>query len=288
MLKYNDFFSIAESGFKYNDMKANLTGVPETLFITLRIRAIETKRPDAAVKDPYAVEIMEQMEFEESSKNKVSGASQTGTIIRTIILDKIINDFLLENPQGTVVNLGCGLDARCKRLALNDCQWFDIDVKETIDVRKQFFEETPNGKMIAKSMFDYTWMDAVPKDKPALFISEGVMMYFDEKDIKALFAEIAKRFKSAAIAFDCISEWAVRNHKRHPDVKKYNAPFKLGIDDSKAIEMWHPGIRIIKEYNYADYLKNRWPVLMRIAMKLYPPMMKSFRVMHVKLSKHKH
>lgn len=268
-------------------MKTNLTGVPETLFITLRIRAIETKRPDAAVKDPYAVEIMEQMEFEESPKNKVSQASQTGTIARTIILDKIINDFLLKNPQGTVVNLGCGLDARCKRLSLNSCEWFDIDVEETINVRKQFFEETPACKMIAKSMFDYSWMDAVPKDKPALFISEGVMMYFEEKDIKALFGEIAKRFVSAEIAFDTISEWAVRNHKRHPDVKKYNAPFKWGINDSKEIEGWRTGIRIIKEYYYADYLKNRWPLPMKMVMKLYPPFMKSFRVLHVKLSNSK-
>ena len=74
-------------------MKVNLSGVPETLFITLRIRAIEAKRPDAAVKDPYAVQILEQIEFDESSKNKVSEASQTGTIVRTIILDEIINDF---------------------------------------------------------------------------------------------------------------------------------------------------------------------------------------------------
>ena len=53
-------------------MRINLTGVPETLFITLRIRAIETKRPDAAIIDPYATEILEQIEFEESPKNKVS------------------------------------------------------------------------------------------------------------------------------------------------------------------------------------------------------------------------
>lgn len=265
-------------------IKIDLTGVPETLFITLRIRAIETKRTDAAVKDLYAVEILKQIEFNESSKNKVSMASQTGTIVRTIILDELINDFLHRHPQSVVVNLGCGLDARCKRLSLNDCQWFDIDVKETIAVRRKFFEETPSNKMIAKSMFDYSWMDEVPKDRPALFISEGVMMYFEEKDIKALFCEITKRFKSAEIAFDTISQWAVKNHKRHPDVKKYNAPFKWGINDSQEIENWHTGIRIIEEHYYANYLKNRWPLPMRILMKLYPPFMKSFKVLHLKLS----
>lgn len=104
-------------------------------------------------------------------------------------------------------------------------------------------------------MFDYSWMNDVPKDRPTLFISEGVMMYFEEKNIKMLFCEIAERFKSAEMAFDTISQLAVKNHKRHPDVKKYNAPFKWGINDSKEIESWHTGIGIIKEYYYADYLK---------------------------------
>lgn len=267
-----------------NNMKINLTGVPETLFITLRIRAIETRRPDAAVTDPYAVKILEQIEFDESPKNKVSTISQTGTIVRTVILDSIINDFLSKYPQAVIVNLGCGLDARCRRLPTNGCHWFDIDVKETIEVREKFFEETPSCKMIAKSMFDYSWMDVVPRDRPTLFISEGVMMYFEEKDIRALFCEIAKQFGSAGIAFDTISQWAVRNHQRHPDVKKYNAPFKWGINEGKEIEAWHAGIHIIKEYCYADYLKNRWPLAMRIVQKIYPPFIKSFRVLHLRLN----
>jgi methyltransferase (TIGR00027 family) len=267
-------------------MKINLTGIPETLFITLRIRAIETKRPDAMVKDPYAVEILEQIDFDESPKNKVSAASQTGTIVRTIIIDNIINDFLSRNPTGIVVNLGCGLDARCKRLFLNGRQWFDIDVEETINVRKLFFNEneTASYKMIAKSMFDYSWMNAVSKDAPVLFVSEGVMMYFEEKEIKALFCEIAQRFAHAEIVFDTLSRWAAKNHKRHPDVKKYNAPFKWGIDNGNEIENWHRGIRIIKEHYYMDYLKNRWPLIFKIGTKIYPPFMRAFRVLHIRLN----
>lgn len=265
-------------------MKVNLTGVPETLFITLRIRAIETARPDAAVKDPYAVKILEQIEFDDSLKNRVSAASQAGTIARTIIIDNIISDFQSRNPRGIIVNLGCGLDARCKRLPLDGYQWFDMDVKETIDVRKHFFEETHSYKMISKSMFDYSWMDAIPKDRPILFVSEGVMMYFEEKDIKSLLCETAGRFTLAEMAFDTISRWAERNHKRHPDVKKYNAPFRWGIDDCKKIESWHPGFRIIKEHYYTDYIKKRWPLFFKVMMKIYPPFMKSFRVLHIKLN----
>lgn len=261
-------------------MKVKLTGVPETLFITLRVRAIETQHPNGAIKDPYAVEILNQIEFSESDKNKVSKGSQTGTIARTIILDNVITEFLSKNPQGIIVNLGCGLDARCKRLPRQASQWFDIDVADSIELRKQFFEETPTYHMIAKSMFDYSWMNSISKDHPVLIFAEGVMMYFEEKEIQTLFSKIARTFLSAEIAFDILGEFMARNHKMHPDVKKYNAPFKWGIDNAQSIEGWKPGFKLLKTYYYMDYLKKRWPLFFR----LMPFIRKSMKVIHLRLS----
>ncbi|KAA6345228.1 hypothetical protein EZS27_007204 [termite gut metagenome] len=43
--------------------------------IPLRIQTIETMRPDAAIKDPDAVNIMSEMNFEPSSKDKISKGS---------------------------------------------------------------------------------------------------------------------------------------------------------------------------------------------------------------------
>lgn len=39
-------------------MKTELTGVAQTLLIPARVRVYETKRPDALLKDPWAVEIL--------------------------------------------------------------------------------------------------------------------------------------------------------------------------------------------------------------------------------------
>lgn len=80
-------------------------GVPETLFVTMRARAMETIRSDAAIKDPDAVKMLERIKFDESPKNKVSKASQAGIIIRTVILDNVVAEYVSKNPQGTVVNI---------------------------------------------------------------------------------------------------------------------------------------------------------------------------------------
>lgn len=38
-------------------MKVNLSGVPETLFITLRVHAAETAKPNSSTRAPYTIEV---------------------------------------------------------------------------------------------------------------------------------------------------------------------------------------------------------------------------------------
>ncbi|WP_262895743.1 hypothetical protein [Bacteroides fragilis] len=38
-------------------MKVNLSGVPETLFITLRVQAAETAKPNSSTRAPYTIEV---------------------------------------------------------------------------------------------------------------------------------------------------------------------------------------------------------------------------------------
>ena len=263
-------------------INVNLTGVPETLFIPLRIRAAETLRSDAIINDPDAVEILKIVNFAPSERDKIPKGSQIGTAIRTMLFDKLADTFLKENSHEIVVNLGCGLDARYKRFVRTGSLWFDLDVEETIDVRKQFFQETDRYKMIACSMLDYRWMDIVSKDAPVLFILKGVMMYFEEKDIKALLCEIAKRFAKAEIAFDIMRKWLLK--KQHPDVKKYNAPFKWAIDSPKELEQWHNTIKFKQELYFMAYGGKRTPLIMRIAMFILPSFKKAFKIVHLGLT----
>ena len=42
----------------------NLSGVAETLLITLYFRAVESQRPDALVRDEQAVELISQLDYD--------------------------------------------------------------------------------------------------------------------------------------------------------------------------------------------------------------------------------
>ena len=107
-------------------------------------------------------------------------------------------------------------------------------------------------------------------------------MYFKEEDIRELIYRIGQRFHHAEMAFDVINTWTARNYKWHPDVKKYNAPFRWGTDNVYEMEDWYPWLHVIKEYLYMDRLKKRWPLFFKVMLPLFPSLRKSSRIVHMK------
>jgi O-methyltransferase involved in polyketide biosynthesis len=138
-------------------IKAKLNGVPETMLISIRARYLETKKENGIIHDPKTIEILDQIEYDFSGKKEVSVGATLGTSIRTEIIDEQTNTFLSKNKDSVVVNLGCGLDTRFYRLDNDFVTWFDLDVPESINLRKNFFEENDRYKFISESIFDSTF-----------------------------------------------------------------------------------------------------------------------------------
>jgi len=262
-------------------MDIELKGIPETLLITVRARAEETHRPDSLLSDHYAVGILNQMKLVQSEKSKVASSSQVGVVVRTQLFDRIVVEFLEKYPEGIVVALGCGLDARYERLKLPCSCWFDLDVPESIDIRKSFFQEKSNYKMIAKSMLDFSWMDLIPEGKPLLIISEGVFMYFREEQLKPLVLEMFRRFPNAEMAFDTIPPFLAKRSNLHTEVRKYNASFEWGLDKANDLKQWDNHIEVISSEYTMNYHLKRWPISMRL-LRLIPKINRGTKVVHIK------
>lgn len=95
--------------------KLTLSGVPETMLQTIYARAKES-RGRGAIHDAKAEEIIDRLDYDFSLADK-DAAMHSGVIARTIVLDRLTEDFLLKNPGAAVVNIACGLDTRCYRMA---------------------------------------------------------------------------------------------------------------------------------------------------------------------------
>ena len=63
-------------------------------------------------------------------------AMHSGVIARTIVLDRLVGEYLAAHPGATVMNLACGLDTRCYRMKGYQ-HWYNLDLPETIAVRER-------------------------------------------------------------------------------------------------------------------------------------------------------
>lgn len=260
-------------------IKIKLDGVPETLMISARARYLESKRANGIIHDPLTINMLDCIDYSFEGKKEVSIGSQVGTSIRTEIIDEQTIEFLKSYPDSVVVNLGCGLDTRYQRLDNGKVQWFDLDMPETIALRRNFFAESDKFKFIAKSILDYSWIDEIPKDKPTLFIAEGLLMYFAESDVRMILAKIRSSFSKSEFLIEGMSPFIAKNN--HVDLKTYNAKFKWGIKSGSEINQWNIGLKYINEFYYFDRHKERIPAFIRM-FTIVPSFRKAMKIIHLK------
>ena len=157
--------------------KVNVTGVPETMVQTLYARAKETKKQNAKIKDEIAVELVKKLDYDFSIADK-DKAMNYGVIARTIVLDRMVEQYLKKHENAVVVNLACGLDTRCYRMKGKYLRWYNVDLPETMEIRRQFLPETGPIYQIAKSAMDDSYVDDIDyHGENVLVIIEGLTMY---------------------------------------------------------------------------------------------------------------
>jgi len=224
-----------------------LGDVQRTLFFPLAARARETRKKRPLLRDPKALEIVESVDFELAPI--APGPTALVVTLRTLIMDWWVRRFLAGHPGGTVIELGTGLNTRFERTDNGAAHWIDLDLPDTIELRRRFFADTERRQMLAASLTDEDWLDAVAqRPAPYFFASDGVFVYLSEADITGLLSRIAARFPGARfpgsrVAFDTYT--TVTFAQEHKMAAKRNvAAWQWACDDPRSLERL--GLRLIE------------------------------------------
>lgn len=65
------------------------------------------------------------------SKADKDSAMSSGVIARTIVLDRMVEQYLNVHTNAVVVNIACGLDTRCYRMKGKYLRWYNLDLPQT-------------------------------------------------------------------------------------------------------------------------------------------------------------
>jgi len=231
----------------------DLEGVAETLLITLYIRAMESQRPDALLKDDNAVALVTRMgsTFTRIKQIKMDEEDKVALILRNREFDRIVRGYLTRNPQAVVVHIGCGLDSRFERVDNGQVEWYDLDLPQVIDVRCNLLGgEGERHHLLASSAFDPAWLHEVDvhRPRPFLFLAEGVFMYFEEGQVKSLILLLQQHFPGAELVFDAFSPFLVKMNNLRMSATKMSARYHCGLTRGKDLESWAGDIRLIDEW----------------------------------------
>ena len=230
-----------------------LTGVAQTLLIPLYVRATESRRVDALLRDDKALGVVERWkaDFSFIDALELDDGDRVTIILRNREFDRHAARFMAEHPRALVVHIGCGLDARFERVDDGYVEWYDLDLPEVIVARKQVIgSKGPRHHLLGCSVFDKAWMEVVGGEgsRPILFIAEGVLMYFDEAQVRSLVRGLLDRFRGSELVFDAFSPFLVRANNRRISRTGIGASYRWGLRRASDLEAWGPGIRLLEEW----------------------------------------
>lgn len=231
---------------KYKNLLTSTTLIP------LWAKAVESVSDNPILIDKNAYSLLKSLGYELDYYNKrKQNPSQVGCCLRAKWIDDETLNFIKENPSCQVIQLGAGIDDRFRRINMPEevVNWYDLDLEEVAQMRKEVIPEVERNEIISMNMFDTTWMQQLKKNNlPTLIIIEGVLMYIQEEKIKEMLQNISIYLGEVTILFDSIPAFAVGKAKYHDSVKKYNknVEYIWGVTSPKDVESLSPQVKLDK------------------------------------------
>lgn len=179
---------------------APISHVSDTAHWVAVYRAMESERPDALFRDPYARRLAGARG--EAIVERMPRGRQWAwpMVVRTAVMDEIILRAVNRDGVRTVVNMAAGLDARPYRLDLPmKLTWFDVDLPAIQSYKREALAgETPQCQLewipadLSNPAARRDVLSRVAMSPgPGLVITEGLLIYLEHDQVMALARDLA-------------------------------------------------------------------------------------------------
>lgn len=180
-----------------------LADVSDTARWVAHFRAVESNRPDALFRDPYA----ERLAGERGAtiaKRLPAGPLSWSIAVRTRVYDDWILDTLATRGFDSVLHLAAGFDTRPYRLPLSAAvRWIEVDLPALIEEKARLLEgEHPRVQLerVGLDLADETARRELFASigGRVLIVTEGFLIYLDEAQVASLARDLRAAFSDSA------------------------------------------------------------------------------------------
>ncbi|MFK4785240.1 class I SAM-dependent methyltransferase [Fusobacterium sp. MFO224] len=253
--------------------------ISKTLFIPLYFKYKESLE-GKAIYDESAITFFKSnkdiLDFSEIDKDL---ASFTGTIARTLVIDKLIKNIISKHEIDFIANIGCGLDFRNRRLKIGNVDWYNIDLKEVIEFRKNNISSIPNEKNVIGDILKLDFLDNLPQGK-GIFIFEGLLMYFTKKNVDFIMNHLTKNFNNCYYIIEVCPDEFINQPGLNPSIKSINKNIMFKWGNNNPLLLEKNGLEYIKGHKIMEELKDRWKFFEKnpLFVKFKPIVYNNFRI----------
>ncbi len=222
--------------------------IEESLFLTLCGRALDNRSPSPILGDAMADQIVRTLDYDYEqfhlNRNLIITIAH-----RAKKLDEVAAQFLARHPDAVGLDLGAGLDTRMIRLAPPPTvDWYDIDFPAVVAARESLIPDRANAHGVSVNLTDPEWLDAIPNDRPAAIVADGLMAFLGKEDVVSLLNRLVNHFPSGEIAFNNYTRFTIWAAKHSRGTRAVADLVKsTGMDDPREPEGWNPKLQLVRE-----------------------------------------
>lgn len=249
-------------------------GVANTTYIPLIARIYVSQRFPEYFYDAKALEL--EPYLPEGMRKGSSEYTNMASVARYHNFDEMVSRFRAAHEACNVVNLGAGLDTSYWRLTseggVGQTRFYELDLPEVIEVRRQVLGEAEGERLIAADMFSLDWTGGLDATLPTLFVVSGVFQYFREDEVVAFVAALKEAFPQGELLFDATNEkglkftnWFIKR-TGNADALMY-----FSVNDAQAFARKTGTALVEQRVFFADaraQLRRRLGVVSRVSMKV--------------------
>jgi methyltransferase (TIGR00027 family) len=174
--------------------------VADTALWVAYFRALETERPDAVFRDPYARRLAGERGFEIAKTLRDGDKQEWMWMARTYLCDQFLKQEISEGAD-LVLNLAAGLDARPYRMALPEpLRWIEVDLPDVIAYKEEILgKEQPKCRLerVALDLCDekarqrlFTQLNL--QAKRIAVLAEGLLIYLNTEEVASFAEDLAQ------------------------------------------------------------------------------------------------
>jgi methyltransferase (TIGR00027 family) len=221
-----------------NQVNSTVRNVSDTALWVAYFRALETQRPDALFRDPFAERLAGERGFQIANTLPDGNNQEWAWMARTYLFDQFAMRVVQEGAD-LVVNLAAGLDARPYRLDLPaSLQWVEVDFPEIVSYKEEILASEKPVCRLERISMDLTdvqsrralFADLNRRAKKIAILSEGLLIYFATEDVVSLAKDLAAESNIQSWVLDLASPGQLKLMQRSSgkQLSEAGAGFKFG------------------------------------------------------------